>query len=155
MPIPIITQQKDPLFIEYQFKWTNKLGHTALDESSVDEKRCIPWKCRYLCQPFYHSINLLNNKCHISTWVLGYAILSKVLEELLERIYDNITHIKNLIKSNLELGYPPLIKPTQSLILIFHYFNKSRIRRFYKELLFPLITNNVFIFIAILIGIHM
>ena len=57
---------------------------------------------------------MLEKKCHISTWVLGYTILSEVIEELLERIDDNFTHIKHLIDSNVEVGTPPLFSSPSS-----------------------------------------
>ena len=127
MPISIILQLNDPLSIDHQFKCTNKLRHAALGETSKYEQRFIPWKFRYLCQPLFHGIDLLEKKCHIFIWVLGYAIPSEVLEELLEQIDDGVTHIEHIIKNNLGLGNPPLIKPVQCLILLLHHFDKNGI----------------------------
>ena len=83
----------DLIIIENQFEWTNKIGHTALNEASKDKQRRIPWDLQYICQPFCLRNNLLDKKCHIFTWVIVYVILNKVLEEFLERIGDSITHI--------------------------------------------------------------
>ena len=113
MPISIILQLNSPLIIEHQLRWTNKIRHTETGESSKDYQRHINWRCWYLCQTLYHSVNLLDKKCHIFTWVLGYSIPSEVLEELLDRNDDNVTHIKHLIKISIEVGNHPLLKPVR------------------------------------------
>ena len=38
VPISIILQLNEPLGIEHQFKWTNKLSHTTLGEPSKYEQ---------------------------------------------------------------------------------------------------------------------
>ena len=123
----IVIQLNDPLIIEHQLKWTNKLRNNLLGESSKYDMRRISWKFRYLCQPLCQSVDLLDKKCHIFTGVLGYAIPGKFLEYFLECSDDGVTHIEHIININLELGYPFLIKPVQCLILLLHPFDKSRI----------------------------
>ena len=122
MPISIILQLNDPLSIEHQFKCTKKLSHTELGEPSKYDQRSIPWKCRYLFQPLCHNIDFMDKKCHIFNWLLGYAIPSKFLEELLEGSDDDVTHIEHIIKRDLGVGNPPLLNPAHCLILLLHLF---------------------------------
>ena len=110
MPISIIIQLHDPLSIENKLKWTKKLRQTILGEPSKYEQWCIPWKCWYLCQPLCHRVNILDKNCHIFTSILGYTILIKVLEDLLERSDNDVTHIEHFIQSNLEVCISPLLK---------------------------------------------
>ena len=153
MPIPIILQLNEPLCIDHQFERNSKLSHNAPGEASEDEQRCIPWKCQYTFQPFCHSINFLDKKCHIFTWVLVYAIPSEFPEYLLDQSYDDITCIKHLFKINIEVGNPPMLNPIQRLTLLLHPFNKSGIQTFNKKLLCTLKINDVLIVIAIILGI--
>ena len=97
----------------------------------------------------------MDKKWHIFNWVLGFAIPSEVLAELLEKIYDDVTNIEHIININLEIGNPPFLKTSQCLIIILHPFNKSGVWRVHKELLRPLTTNYILIVTVILIGISL
>ena len=70
---------------------------------------------------------MLDKKCHIFNWVLGYPILSKFLEEFLDRSDDSITHIEHIIKINIEVGNPPFVETVQCSILILYPSDKSGI----------------------------
>ena len=104
-----------------------KRRHTALGEPSKYEQRRIPCKFWYLCQTICHSVDLLDKKCHIFTWIIRYAIPRRILEELQDQSDENVTHIEHLIKSNIEVCNTPLLKPVQFPMLILHPFDKSRI----------------------------
>ena len=127
MTISIIIQLNDPLSIEHKLKWTKKLRNTALGEPSKYDHQRILWKFRYLCQPLCHNVDLLYKKCNIFTWVLGYAIPRKGIEEFLEQSDDDVTHIEHLIKNNIEVGNPILFKTVHCLILILQPFDKNGI----------------------------
>ena len=47
---------------------------------------------------------------------LGNPILGKIIDEFIQRVDDNIAHVENLIKSNVQVRYPALFKFIQSLV---------------------------------------
>ena len=71
----------------------------------------------------------------------------------MEQSDDNVTNIEHLVKINIEVGYPPFLKPDQCLMILIHPFNKSGIWIFHKELLRPLTTNDILNVTEILVGI--
>ena len=93
----------------------------------------------------------MSHSRNIFVWSLGNPILGKVLDEVMQRGNENISHVEHLVRCNLWVRYPNLFKFIQSLVFFLNNLDQGTTKRVYKQPQLPLKTNNILTFDTIIV----